>query len=437
MFFINNIMKKNFIISTIILLIGGLITKILGMLIKIIMTRQIGIENLSLYMLILPTFSLFINLGQIGLPIALSRLVALNNRNNKKLYLSIIPITILINILLTIIIILSANFISTTLLHNSILKLSIIAIALVIPFTTLSGICRSYFFGKEKMTPHMISLITENIIRLILMLTVIRKIINLKSKYIIFYLVISNIISELSSIIILILFIPRNIKIELKDLKPNKKNIYDSYKLGIPNVGSNIIQSISYFLEPIIITNILLKLNYTSTYITHEYGIITGYVIPLLLLPSFFTLAISQALMPYITKEHLNKNNKSIRKTLIIIITIIIIFGHGTTAIFELYGENLLKIIYKTTLGYNYLKLLAPFFIIQYIQSILNFTINALGKVKELFKLSIISSITKLLVIILLPYMYIGIYSYIISIIVNIIITTTYLLRKTIIYLKE
>ena len=52
-------MKEKFIISTIILMIGGFLTKILGMIIKIVMTRYMGAEGIGLYMLILPTFSLF------------------------------------------------------------------------------------------------------------------------------------------------------------------------------------------------------------------------------------------------------------------------------------------------------------------------------------------------------------------------------------------
>ena len=91
-------MKEKFIKSTIILLIGGFLTKLLGMLIKIIMSRLIGTEGLGLYMLILPTFSLFIGLSQFGLPTALSKLVSEDTKNNVKLFFSIIPISLIINI---------------------------------------------------------------------------------------------------------------------------------------------------------------------------------------------------------------------------------------------------------------------------------------------------------------------------------------------------
>ena len=55
-------MKNKFIKSTIILIIGGAITKILAMVIKIFLTRSIGDEGIGLYMLVLPTFNLFITL---------------------------------------------------------------------------------------------------------------------------------------------------------------------------------------------------------------------------------------------------------------------------------------------------------------------------------------------------------------------------------------
>ena len=157
------------------------------------------------------------------------------------------------------------------------------------------------------------------------MVIILPKIVNLKLEYIIFFLVASNIISELTSTIILVLFLPKNVNIKINDLKPNINYIYDSFKLGIPNVTSNLIYSLSFFLEPIILTNILTN-NYSINYIVREYGIISGYVIPLLTLPSFFTLAISQAIMPYITKEYSNKNTKNIRKTITIITIIILIF---------------------------------------------------------------------------------------------------------------
>ena len=79
---------SKFIKSTLILLVGGFLTKVLGMLIKIITTRIIGTETLGLYMLIMPTFNLFITLAQGGLPISVSKIVSENKKDNKKIVFS-------------------------------------------------------------------------------------------------------------------------------------------------------------------------------------------------------------------------------------------------------------------------------------------------------------------------------------------------------------
>ena len=111
-------MKNTFIKSTLILLIGGIVTKILGMLIKIMMGRFVGAEGLGLYMMILPTFSLFISLGQVGMPTALIKLVSTKKYNNKRLLFSTYIFTFIINIFLIFIIIFGSKFIAVNLLKN-------------------------------------------------------------------------------------------------------------------------------------------------------------------------------------------------------------------------------------------------------------------------------------------------------------------------------
>ena len=72
--------KSKFIKSTIILIIGGMITKLTSMVIKIVMTRLVGVEGIGIYMLISPTFMLLIGLAQFGFPIAISKLVSENKK---------------------------------------------------------------------------------------------------------------------------------------------------------------------------------------------------------------------------------------------------------------------------------------------------------------------------------------------------------------------
>ena len=66
-------MKENFIKSSIILIIGGALTKIFGIIIRMTMSRVASIETIGLYMLILPTFTLMMAISQLGFSKGISK----------------------------------------------------------------------------------------------------------------------------------------------------------------------------------------------------------------------------------------------------------------------------------------------------------------------------------------------------------------------------
>lgn len=419
-------MKEKFILSTIILLIGGFLTKILGMIIKIVMTRLMGTEGIGLYMMILPTFSLFIALAQAGFPVAISKLVAEDNKNNKRLVFSLIPLSLLINVFLMIVIIIIAPFLSTNLLHDKRCLYGILAISVVIPLTSLSSICRSYFFGKEKMLPHIISNLSEDIIRLILIIIGVPFVIQKGLDYAVCYVILTNIISELTSILILFFFIPKNAKITKQDLIPSKVYIKDSLNISIPNTAGRLIGSIGYFLEPIVLTSSLLYVGYSNKFIVNEYGIISGYVLPILLLPSFFTLAISQALLPVVSNLYSKNDIKSTKRKIKQGIFFSLLIGIPVTVLLMVYPELLLKLIYNTTEGVKYIRFLAPFCLLQYIQAPLSFSLDAMGRSADNMKATLYGTISRTSLLFLLSFLKIGIWSLIVSTSINIIIVTSY-----------
>ena len=429
-------MKEKFLISTLTLMIGGFLTKILGMIIKIVMTRYMGTEGIGLYMLILPTFSLFIALAQAGFPIALSKLIAEDNRNNKKLFFSLIPISLTINIILMFIIILIAPILAKNLLHDKRCILGIYAISLVIPFTTLSSLCRSYFFGKQKMLPHVISNITEDIARLTLIIVGLPFFLEKGIRYAVCYVVLINVVSELVSILILFFFLPKSVKIKKSDLVPCKIYIKDSLDISIPNTASRLIGSIGYFLEPIILSSMLLFVGYSNQYIVNEYGVISGYVLPIILLPSFFTLAISQALLPTITKLYYKNKLSAVKRKIKQAIFFSLLIGIPATICFVLFPTFFLEVIYHTNEGSKYMIFLAPFCLLQYIQAPLSYTLDAIGKSKDNMKASFLGTITRIVLLFSLSLLKIGIWSLIISTAINICVVTFYNIKRVRLHLN-
>ena len=89
----------------------------------------------------------------------------------------------------------------------------------------------------------------------------------------------------------------------------------------------------------------------------------------IVLLPSFFTAAISQALIPIISKNYVNGKYNYVMKKLKQAIFFSLLIGIPTTIIFELFPHVLLKLLFNTNKGINYIKIIAPICLLHYIQS--------------------------------------------------------------------
>lgn len=254
---IRKLINNTFFKSTIILLLGGILTKIVGFILKIIITRKIGTEGIGLYSLLSGTIALVTTLSVFSYPTAMSTLISKNKYNSKLLLFSTIVISILINIILILLVILFAPILANNLLKESRLYYPIICISLTIPFVSVSSIIKGYFWGKQNMFPYMLSNFLEQITRIVLISFFITKFIKISLTYTICFIILVNVVGEVVSQIIMIKYFPK-MKIAFRDFKISFKYIKDVLKICIPVTSSKIIGSLSYFLEPIILTNILL-----------------------------------------------------------------------------------------------------------------------------------------------------------------------------------
>lgn len=412
-------MKNAFIKSTIILMIGSLITKLLGFVIKIIFTRIIG-EGINLYSLIMPTYSLLIAITQLGLPYAVSAIMARNNYRGIKIFSSIIPIALLFNIIVIVSVFLFAPFLANTLLKNSDAYYPIISICFILPFTTISGILKGYYFGKQNMLPNAISNIFEQITRLVLLLTLIPFLMRYNIIVAVSGYIIISAASELVQIVIYLFFAPKNLKFTLHDIKPSYEVATSIFGISIPNVSGRLIGNICYFFEPIILTNLLLFVGYSSGFILSEYGTYNAYVIPTLTMPSFITLALNTTLIPEISKNY--KDKKHVKKRLIQSLSFSFLIGLIFCIYIFFQGDFILSIIYATDKGGEYLKFLSLFFPLFYLEGPLVSTLQGLNMSAYTMKVTLIGCIIKLLSMAILCLFSIGIYALIISEIIDIFI---------------
>ncbi len=425
---LNKIKNNIFLKSTLVLLIGGVIGKLVGFVLRIIVTRKLGAEGMGLYSLLAPTSSLLSVLATLSYPTALSKIISEKSSRTKTLFTSIIPLSIIINIFIIGITILLAPTLST-LLKNETLYFPIICLSLVTPFISISSIIKGYFWGKQNMFPYMLSNFIEQVTRLILITLFINKFLSISLTHAISFIILVNAVGEVVSQLVMMYFFPKNIRPSINDF--NKNDIKKVMDICVPSTSSKIIGSISYFLEPIVLTNVLMYVGYSKDFIVYEYGVINAYAMSLLLMPQFFTQNMATSLVPELSKYYSLGNNEMCKKRIKQIVLISCSIGGLSTLIITLFPTFFLNILYHTTLGLDYIRLLSPFTILFYIEYPLINALQALGKSKSAMKCTIISSIIRLISIASLSLLKIGMYSLILSIIINLLLST-YLYAKEI-----
>src|SRR5699024_2913631 len=115
--------KQSFLRGTLLLMIAGMITRVLGFINRIVVARLMGEEGVGLYMMALPTLFLMITLTQSGLPIAISKRIAeANEQGDLKKIKKIISFAFFIisctSIIFTLLIVFLAPFIANYLMTD-------------------------------------------------------------------------------------------------------------------------------------------------------------------------------------------------------------------------------------------------------------------------------------------------------------------------------
>lgn len=414
-------MKTNsFFKNTIFILIISLIIKILGLINKIITTKILGVEGMSLYVLTMPTIILLTSISSLSLNSVMSKLVSENmvtkKHSIKKLITCGIICSLIISIVSIVILLCFIKPLTFTLLNNDKLLFPILTSIILIPLVGISDCLRGYFNGIKSMKHASISTLIEQITRIISTTIFIILTINKNIILSVSLCVVGLAIGEIASIIYTIIIIRIN---KIDDISSTNNCLEAVLKEAIPTTLSRLISSITHFLEPIIYTNILLFLLYDQDYINLTYTTITAYVIPFVTLSSFVSNAISTSIIPAISESYTKQKYTSVHYYIDKAICFALVPGLFSCIIFYLFSKEYLMLLFSTTNGVEIIKYTVLLTMPYYLQMPFTSVLQATGKNKQLFILSVVLNILKLLFILLLSFIpNINAYSIIVSLII-------------------
>ena len=108
---------------------------------------------------------------------------------------------------------------------------------------------------------------------------------------------------------------------------------------ALPITSTGLMLTMFSSLEAIILPSMLFKFYNSSDMALEMYGIVTGIVIPFLLLPSTVTTSLSTMLLPAVSYAHAQKNSKTITKTISYSVMFCFALGVATCIVYTLFGK--------------------------------------------------------------------------------------------------
>ncbi|WLD92214.1 stage V sporulation protein B [Alkalihalobacillus sp. AL-G] len=427
--------KQTFIQGTMILILAGLITKVLGFINRIVVARIMGQEGVGLYMMAVPTLILTITLTRLGLPVAISKMVAeaeaeRNPQKIKQILIVSLTITGVLSIIFTTAMIMLAPILSQNLLTDSRSYYPLIAIAPVVPIIALSSVIRGYFQGRQNMRPSAYSQVIEQIVRITLVAILTGALLPYGVQFAAAGAMISVVIGELASLLYMFSIFKMQKRIRVRRgffayLSKGRDTFNQLLRISLPTTASQLVGSISYFFEPIVITMSLAIAGVTTVMATSQYGALAGFVIPFLTLPMFITYSLSVSLVPAISEAAAQKKHHLIERRLNQALRISMLSGGISVVITYVLAVPLMDLMYDAPEVARYVKVMAPFFFFLYFQSPLQAVLQALDLAKAAMMNSIIGAVVKIIAIFALATRpELGIMGAALAIVINVVLVT-------------
>ena len=148
--------EQSFMRGTLALSVAAFINRILGFISGIFVARVLGAEGIGLLMMAYPLVPLVITITELGLPVAISKLVAEACARGERvkvrriLHVSL-AITIVLSVALTTVSLLGLKWIASILLSDQRAYYAMLAITPIAPIVAVSAVLKGYFRGMQQM----------------------------------------------------------------------------------------------------------------------------------------------------------------------------------------------------------------------------------------------------------------------------------------------
>ncbi|MFK7692619.1 stage V sporulation protein B [Paenibacillus sp. HJGM_3] len=383
--------KQSFVRGTFILTASSLITRILGFLSGIFLARSLGAEGIGLLMMAHPLVPLVITLTELGLPVAISKMVAEadvqgDKLKEKRILAVSLAITGTLSVILTLIALLCSKYIAALFLTDERAYYAMLAITPIAPIVAISAVLKGYFRGKQHMKSIALSDVFEHIAHIACMLALVHLLLPYGIEYAAAGAMAGAVASEAVGLLYLLTSYRWNRKNDglrqkaSEHLRNGKRTFAELMRMGLPTTGLGFVHSIYSAFQPMLVTKSLALFGFGTAMATKQYGLLMGYAFPLLVFPSFITHSLSTALIPAVSEAMANRNSMDVHRRMDQAMRIALFVGAPATVILYIWATPLTTLIYNAPEAGPLLRLLAPIYFLHYFEAPLHAVLLGLGR---------------------------------------------------------
>lgn len=387
----------------------SVLTRVLGFLFRIFLSRVVGAEALGIYQVAFSVFMVLLTVVSSGLPLVISRMSAkylAEGEKKKDGALATISLfySLILSIILCLIVLVFRNIFSKLFTDSRCIQILIVLLPSLI-FSSVYSSVRGSLWGRGNYFALCVTELYEQVVRIILCilalsvgLSAIENAINVAWTM--------TIACFLSMIFVLLLFFYYGGRFS----KPQKKILSPLVRQSTPITFMRIAGSLIQPLIAVVIPARLMAIGYTNSQAISLYGIAVGMTMPLLYIPTTLIGSLSTALIPDISTALAQNNQNHINNRVNSSISFALFISCLFVPVFLSMGELMGVFLYDNIMSGTLLQSSSWVLIPMGLTNISSALLNSLGKENKSFINFLIGSIFMFVALWFLP-QYLGIHA--------------------------
>ncbi|NLO82981.1 MAG: stage V sporulation protein B [Clostridiales bacterium] len=380
---------RSMLFGTLILAGANMLVRAMGFIYQIILSRLLGPEGIGIYQLVIPPYSIALALTTSGIPVAVSRLVAAKNatghqKQSKEFVITAIGIVSTLGILLSLLMIISSDWISHRLLKDPRTRIPLLILFPCVIITSISAVFKGYFYGTKNTLKPALAEIIEQILRITLAVFLLFRLSPADYEKATIFIVLGIVMGELASL----LYLHTNYYHKTKNLINGSattsimSRISMITNIALPITLTRLMITAINSVNTILIPQRLMASGITNSQAVSLFGIVSGMVLPLLYMPFTITNALYTVIIPHLSEDLATSNWSAIRANISRAIRLTTIFAFPASALLLSLGHPIGIALYNQTLVGQFLTPLTWCMIFHALQHTLSAILNGLGKQK-------------------------------------------------------